>query len=371
MYTPHVGHRGWKGPSTALILVALLAPDAGAAQTHSLESPLAGLSFDRIDRMALEGGRVVVNLPDTDDDRDVIVVGATRVRVPLTALLEQFRDPETLFAGDGFVTRIERFDDDPGAGDLEALRLPTQDVEALRECAVGRCKVKLAAAELQHIHGTVDWSEDDSGRQATTALARALLARLRAYRGGGDAALPAYHDRAEADHAANDLGELLTGSHRFKGYDAELFHHVKRFPNGDAAGVEHQYYWTLEEFGMKPVIALNHMLIVPSDSGASTDAAIAIKQIYASHYFQALLRFVHLRSVSPRQPFRGTYLVLSAHVRFDGRVGGLKRALLERELKHRWARHVELLGERLEERYRACMTRSRARACSESWSSSQ
>jgi hypothetical protein len=320
----------------ALVFVVLM-PHCAEGQTVTEPFLKRNLGFRRIDVMALEGGRTVVRIPKTDDARELVVVGAIRIRVPLDVLVEYFRDVETFFPGDGIVE---------------------DDFKALRKCRVGKCKVKLTADRLEEI-SSLDRSRPDHERKVRDVMVRAFVRYLRDYIARGNAALPLYHDKSEPLGAGADFAALHSGSRQYLGHDDELFEYLALFPRLAHPDIEDIFYWVVEEFGLRPVTSVNHMMISWGAIGDIPVATVAVKQIYATHYTQGLVKLAMLMPASERYPQRGTYLVLSLRMRFDSRVGGIKRALLKRELEHTWAMHLEALQEKAEESYREVRVASR------------
>jgi hypothetical protein len=106
-------------------------------------------------------------------------------------------------------------------------------------------------------------------------------------------------------------------------YGPELQRHLEAYPKGTAAGAEDLFYWTKDKFGPKPTIALYHVTIW-RDPADPSRAAVASKQIYASHYFQAGLDLTALVDA----PAGGFYLVDLYRARIDPPTGMLSGVLL-------------------------------------------
>lgn len=336
---------------TAVFFLTTALSSSLAAQVDRSDRFKRDLNFGRIDMMALEGGRSVVKIPRSDDGREVVVVGAIRIQVPLDTLVDYFRDAESFYAGDGIVTQIGAFDGQPSSEQLKRMRLPKGDFEALRRCEVGDCKVKLTRDWIEAMKD-IDWSSPARDQLASAAMVKALVQYLDAYLAGGNAALPIYHDKFEPLAAGDGFARLHARSRRYlRGADS-LWVHMRRFPEARSRGVEDRFFWMVEDFGLRPVMSLNHMMIYRDSAVGGDHATVAVKQIYASHYLQGLVKIATLVPASERYPDRATYLVLSVQLRFDSNVGGLKRALLKRELEHTWTRHLLTLKDRAEMMFR-------------------
>jgi hypothetical protein len=95
---------------------------------------------------------------------------------------------------------------------------------------------------------------------------------------------------------------------------------------------EDSIVWSKIKFGLKPVIAINHVRIFRRNSDAGPQVLIASNQIYANHYFnasQALTAFVNFPGVD-----QAAYLVSENRSRADGLegpFGKLKRGVVEKK----------------------------------------
>jgi hypothetical protein len=349
-------YRTWVSRLGAALGAVIVMPQAAWAQASSTRVFQQSFDLTRLDIMALEGRRIVSRILKTEDAREVAVIGAVHVNVPMDVLAEYYRDVETFFAGDKLIVQVGSFAASPAAMDFQGLKLRAEDIKSLRKCRIGRCKVKLTRRQIERLRTRVDWSDSNHAQQVSDELAHSLVATLTAYRSEGNEALPVYHDKETPLNSAEDFRALLTVSGRFLGHDPGLYRYLQDFPDAQVPDIEDFYYWTVEDFGLKPVTSVNHMMVSRRPASGLPYTTIAIKQIYASHYLQSLIRLATLTPASDRYPLHGTYIVLHAHLRFDDRVGGIKRGLLERQLEHTWAMHMKSLRKRAEERYRLQLT---------------
>jgi hypothetical protein len=88
--------------------------------------------------------------------------------------------------------------------------------------------------------------------------------------------------------------------------------------------------WSKIKFGLKPVIAINHIMVYKRAQETGPQVLIASKQIYANHYFNsslALTAFVNIPGANP-----GSYLFYENRSRADGLEGmfsKIKRGIVE------------------------------------------
>ena len=81
------------------------------------------------------------------------------------------------------------------------------------------------------------------------------------------------------------------------------------------------FYWAHNEFGLKPIIRLNHVVIYPLGDADDASVAIASKQLYASHYFHTALELKFAVTDSSRPNTEGFYLISLSRSRSDGLTG--------------------------------------------------
>ena len=341
--------------SNPLLLVGLclaVSPFAREGQAQEVRAVLTErLGFSESDLRDLDGGRPVVRVPSAEDNREVAVFGIVRAEVPAAFAIERMRHIEAVLAGGDMTLQVGRFGEPASLDDMAGFALPRDDVRALRECRPGACDVKLPADVMQQVQSAVNWSAGDAEAQANRAMASWLIDYLGDYRQGGDAALATYDDKSEPLSVAEGFDLLLRASPLMLSYRPELRDYLDRYPDGSLNGADDYYYWSVEDFGLKPVTHLYHStLYVPVDHAVS-DAILTRKQIYASHYFQAAVSFMAVAPIQDSDPNVGIYLVLLIRQRFDGKVGGIKRMTLERRLRDNTTSQLEDVQQRLEESF--------------------
>ena len=277
----------------ALLVVscgALLAIASSAVQSNPLPEVFvrraAGLSAG--DMRALASGVAVVRSLDTPVRQEFAHVGAVRIDAPYERFLERFRDIERFERGPG-VPQIGRFGPVPRLEDLTSLSLPPADLKSLAVCRSGSCDVQLAAAVIERFQKEVKWSSIEAPRHANEIIRQMLFDLVRAYQAGGDAALGLYNDGNEPLSGAEQFRALLSSSSDLPIPVTDLIAFLRDYPQRRPTGVEDFLYWTVVDFGFKPTIRLNHVTLYRLAQGSPAVYAIAIKQLYASHYFHSTL----------------------------------------------------------------------------------
>jgi hypothetical protein len=286
-------------------------------------------AFSETDFSALEQGEAVVKLLPARDKREVVVSGLVRLQAPDEIFLESFRE-NMIRRSNPAILEIGSFSSPPTLDDLQLLTIEDRDIEDLKRCVVGDCRLKLSAAMIERFQKEVDWLAPDYRIQATQLFKLMLLDYVRDYLTRGDAALIEYYDKQKQVRVAEEQRSLLAAP----GYLNELLTRVPRFVNGSSSPqlllVENAIVWSKIKFGLKPVIALNHILIHRREHETGPQILIASKQIYANHYFDsslALTAFVNIPGASP-----GSYLLYENRSRADGFEGPFskfKRSIVE------------------------------------------
>jgi hypothetical protein len=286
-------------------------------------------TFEETDFAALRQGQTVVRLLPATDKREVAVCGLVSLGVTADMFLESFRESMTK-KSDPAILEIGRFSDTPTLADLQTLTFEERDIEDLKQCVVGDCKLKLSRQMIERLQTEVNWQASDYRIQATQLLKRMLSAYVSDYLARGDAALIEYSDKSTAIRLADEQRALLAASNYIGSELPDLRPQLKRLAQPHMSLVESAIVWSKIKFGLKPVIAFNHIRIYKRERGSGPQILIAAKQIYANHYFDsslALTAFVNFPGANP-----ATYLIYENRSRADGLQGAfgkIKRGVVE------------------------------------------
>jgi hypothetical protein len=286
-------------------------------------------SFDDTDFAALGQGQPVARLLSVTDKKEVAVCGLVKLQVPAEQFLQSFREGMTRRVNPA-ILEIGRFSDRPTPADLQTLTIEDRDLEDLKECEVGDCKLKLSAIMIERLHNEVDWEAPDYRMQATQLLKQMLLDYVRDYLARGDVALIEYNDKSNEVRLAEEQRELMAGSTYVNNLFPEFRQHLRGSRKSDFSIVESAIVWSKIKFGLKPVMAINHIMVYKREQETGPQVVIISKQIYANHYFNsslALTAFVSIADATPE-----SYLIYENRSRADG-LGGMfskmKRGMVE------------------------------------------
>lgn len=267
-------------------------------------------AFEDADFAALQLNQPVVRLTPVADKREVAVSGLVNVRASAEDFLRSYRDSMAR-KSNAAILEIGSFGKEPGLADLQNLTIEPQDVEDLKDCVVEDCQVKLSAAMIERVRKEIDWESPDQQAAVTNLFKQILLDYVRDYRSRGDAALIEYNDKRKKISLANEQRALAAASGYINGILADSKSGLQL--------VEDAIVWSKIKFGLKPVLAINHIRIYRRDRDVGPQVLIESKQIYANHYFNAshaLTAFVSVPGAN-----QGAYLVYENRSIADGLEG--------------------------------------------------
>jgi len=304
------------------VAATVLEPRASvAAQSHESAVQLLNQRFgftpDQL--AAVDAGTPVAVVLPSSVDREIVVAGAIFVRTTAARLASVLQDVERLESGGGFI-RTRKLSDPPRLGDFAGLVLPAADVEALRNCRPGRCDVKLSQAAFDLL-AKVDWSAPDAAARLNALVRKASLDYVLAYREGGNRRLAVYLDSERPQSVAREFEEMVGRAGVWPDALAPLAKYLRSYPA--ASRPRHTsdfFYWSLAEFGLKPVFRINHVVVAATGRTSGPLHVVAVKQLYASHYFHAALEVRAVVS-GGRPSGKGVYLVMLNMARSDGLTG--------------------------------------------------
>jgi hypothetical protein len=274
---------------TALIVAGLFATVMPA--TRALDSTLpvfAALGLTPAEVTAVEAGRPVAQVLSWGTPSEVYVFGAVRITGEAEVYLTAVRDIARLRTTPGFLGAGE-LRDGASAADLTSLVFDDDDVKALKNCRVGACDVQLPAASIDAFRNRIDWSGRDVSGQVNALARPMLLQLLDSYQQGGNHALGDYRDKENPTRIADQFETMMTRASALPDVLPELRRYLLEYPNAALTGADSYFYWEKVDFGLKPTLRLNHAVIHRGRTAGRNVATVAIKQLYATHYFHTAL----------------------------------------------------------------------------------
>jgi hypothetical protein len=244
--------------------------------------------FDAGELAALSRGESVAKLLDTDK-REIAVVGAVRIKARYARLFDAYRDVSRL-RNSRVVQEAGSFGRMPAADDLRDLTFEDYDLQTIRDCRPGDCGVRLPDGAMERLQREVDWSAGDWRQQASGLWRRLLADYVGRYAANGHAALAEYHNKAVPLKVPEEFAILFGEADPLREAAPAFLAYLQTFPRTHLDGAEDHFYWTKEDFGLRPVVSLTHLTLyaprAPGDRAQPT-ALIATQRFYATHYFDA------------------------------------------------------------------------------------
>jgi hypothetical protein len=226
------------------------------------------------------------------------------------------------------VLQIGTFSAVPAAADLKALTIDEADIKELRACRVDDCGVQLPAGAIERVRREIDWRAPDAAAQASRIVRQVLAEYVARYTRGG--AAMEYADRTPRLDVPREFASLLAADSLLSVYAPRLHRYLLGYPASPAEEITGFVYWSKELVRSRPVISMTHVAIAPAVGRSPIAYAIASKQLYAMHYFDASLGLTLLvpdrNAAAP-----ATYVVYLNRTRidlFDGLFGGLIRRIV-------------------------------------------
>lgn len=290
-------------------------------------------AFTTEDFLAIERGEVVVRLLPVTDKREVAVCGLVRTQAPSDVSLRAFRMSMTQLSPHS-ILEIGKFSTPPVLEDLQGLSLEERDIEDLKRCSVGDCKLKMSDAMIERFRREVDWTAPDYRARATSLYRQMLLDYVRDYLKFGDSALIEYRDQSRAVRLDEEFHALLDSSLYINQFAPEFAEYLREFPRLGQTGVENSINWTKIKFGLKPVTLLTHVATYSRRYGGVQQTLLVSKELYANHYFDSSLALTASINIPRSGSTTDSYLLYTNRSRADSLAGSfsrLKRNLVERE----------------------------------------
>jgi len=267
---------------------------------------------------AIDAGRPVAKVLSWGAPSEFFLFGAVHVDAALDGYLTMARNVERLKSTKGYLGAGE-LSDRATVADLSALTMDADDVKALRNCRVGSCDVQLPVASIAAFR--------DAAASANTAEPVNLLARstilelVQAYRQRGNPGLGEYRDKADPVRIGEQFAAMIEHASPFTSLLPDLRRYLLEYPAATLPGADSFFYWEKVAFGLKPTTRVNHAVIYHEQLTNRASGAVAIKQLYASHYFHTALDISVCIADGAAQDARGFYLITLKSSEQDGLTG--------------------------------------------------
>jgi hypothetical protein len=316
-----------RSPITAIFLAGILsligaAPLGAGSSRSSLDSFLRDVvHLDDEQFAAIAKGEIVTKLLPTADKPEIAAFGVVRTQGKPDDLFRLAKDVRR-FRQVEHILEMGIFSSPPRLEDLEGLHFPSDDIESLKKCRPGDCDVKLGTQAIEQV-SAIDWASPDAEKRAIEFVHQMILDFLVAYQQGGTDAMGSIMDKESPKSRSEEYRTLHTHSPYMVEYVKEFNDYLVAYPRGELADTENVFYWTHDDFGVKPVISLYHLTVHRKPNSVT----IANKLLAASHFFNASLEIL---VGLPAPDGNGLYLLSLCRTRIDPPTGMLTGMLMGR-----------------------------------------
>jgi len=312
-----------------LVGIVLSGALVGAGQTiqepRTLLKEQMGLTDGQI--ATIDGGRAFVKTLPSKTPAEVFIFGAVHVNAAPEDYLKFAFDMSRLRSLSSYLS-VRRFSNPPRLSDLEGFTLEPDDIKNLRNCRPGKCDVQLSSEAMLQLQKAVNWSVPDVAEQVNEWVRKMALDLLVRYQERGNSALEIYQDKSPGFNMDVAFQSLRGRFEALPVYLPELKRYLLEYPVAIGPNVESFFYWEKVNFGLKPTLRLNHVIAYRSTGPRGEASVVAVKQLWASHYFQLALDLTACVPESSRTNGAGTYVISlkgSTQQGLTGFLGRLRR----------------------------------------------
>ena len=278
-----------------LVLIFLLISQARAGDQRSVNQPtepetffreFVGLSDEQI--RDVRSGKAIATVLQSPVPDEVFVFGTVYINSTPEQYLKLASDLDALRKVPSFLA-LQKFSDPPRLADLDGFSFQDEDLKDIQRCRAGHCEVQLPAETMEEFQRSVDWSAPDHADKANRLAQRMVLDALRRYQQGGNSALGTYRDKNHPTQVAETFASLLHEIKALPAYLPELEQYLLQYPDAASDQIKSDFYWEKVNFGLKPTLRVVQVITYHGTSPDMPAYAVAVKQLYASHYFQTAL----------------------------------------------------------------------------------
>jgi len=336
--------------SIALVTaVSLLAPASSASPEEFLREKLQ-LSPEQI--TDVQNGKAVAKILSSSKPSDIYVFGAVYIHAKPDAYLQFMQDMHRLKTVSGYLG-VGAFSTPPTLEDMAGLTIDHADVEDLKNCRPGSCEVQLPEESMERARASINWKAPDADEQVSNMAKGGILRFLNNYQKSGDAALLPYHDKRDPVSVTEQFHSLLSRLTIFPEYLPDLNEYLLHYPQSKPEGVQDFFYWEKVNFGLKPTVRVNHGIVYRLSGPTHSIYVLAIKQLYATHYFQTAVDLSFCVRKSNSSAEDGFYLITvkaSRQAGLTGVKGGLVRSVAVSKTRSSMENALNSIRENLEHR---------------------
>jgi hypothetical protein len=333
-----------------ILLSVIHAPAATAQSAEPFKFFHEYVGLDEGQISAIRNGKAVAKILESRTPDEVFVFGSVYVQSTPEKYLKLASDIDALRKLPSYLA-IHKFSDPPQLSDLNGFTLEAEDIKQLKNCEPGKCEVQLPTEAMDAFRQSVDWSAPDAAEQANRLAQKMALEALNRYSQGGNTALGTYRDKKHPAVVADTFQSLVSRSKAVPVYLPELDRYLLDYPEAKSENTESQFYWERVNFGLKPTLRIVQAILYRGTSSTDPAYAIAVKQLYASHYFETALDLTVCVRDQEHQERPGIYLITlkgSQQAGLTGLKGGIVRKVAVDKTRSSLERALGAIRQRLE-----------------------
>ena len=327
----------------------LRASKAQNAEPYNFFRDYVGLKEEQI--VAIRNGKALAKVVESRTPDEVFVFGSVYVQSTPDKYLQLASDIDTLRELPSYLA-IRKFSDPPQLSDLDGFTLEADDIKQLKNCEPGKCDVQLPTEAMDAFRQSVNWSAPDAAKQANQLAQKMAFEVIHRYTQGGNAALGTYMDKHHPAVVGETFASLLSRSKALPAYLPELERYLLEYSQAQSENIQSEFYWEKVNFGLKPTLRIVQAIVYRGPRSTDAAYAVAVKQLYASHYFETALDLtVCVRD--QESPDRGFYLITlkgSQQAGLTGFKGGIVRKVAVDKTRSSLERALGAIKQKLESR---------------------
>ena len=308
----------------------------------------AGLKEDQI--ATVRSGKAIAKVIESRTPDEVFVFGSVYVNSAPEKYLQLAANIDALRKLPSYLA-IRKFSDPPQLSDLEGFTLEPDDIKELKKCVPGKCELQLPTEAMDVFKQSVNWSAPDAANQVIQLSQKMALELVQRYEQGGNTALGTYRDKHHPAVVGDTFQSLLSRSKALPVYLPELDQYLLDYPAVKSDNIQSEFYWEKVNFGLKPTIRIVQAIVYRGARSTDPAYAVAVKQLYASHYFETALDLtVCIRDQEKPSP-TGFYLLTlkgSQQAGLTGLKGGIVRKVAVDRTRSSLERALAAIKQKLE-----------------------
>ncbi len=331
-----------------LLILMVLESSAEPGQNAFFQLLKAEWGISEKNLSTLKDNIIVEELPVSNSSREIAVFAIMRMEVPKAFVIKQLYAHDSMMFSENS-NQYGVFGNPPSPHDMVSFQFPKSDLEVMRGCEVGKCKIKLPGDVIEAL-GKLDWSSKESTDKINRLFRNDIAAYAERYLARGRYGLVTYADKKEPLPLTYGFEQILEQSSYLGKYVPKLYHYLINFPENSLDNAESYLYWSLTEFGLRPVTEITHATVYnPPTLGATL---VTENQIYASHYFGARFKFSVVINAREDAETPGVFLICLDHSFFDKHLSRMNREILSLSVRKKFQSKLRTIRSQLETKFK-------------------